>query len=392
MRKITSSKGTNAKGDAVVDLTSLIYALMVSFGLFGMDAVWNADTIRTEFMVAQSFEDSGTRREFATTAFAHEMRAVFSTESLVKPPPVRSSADKSFVSILADSLGMQNATAAFQDLFGLEPVTLMASLIAEGERRRIEVIGNAGRRGGFYVSLDAEPGEQPVALIRRGAVESAARLDPYHTALYLLDPPAGEPAVPRAQRILDEAIAAHTGAPARVHRAQLRNLRGIASLLEGDTEAAATLFEQAIADDVKLIPAHLNLAFVRVQQDRYDDAAMIARHVLRARGLADTPALIASAHTILASAAWAQERHALAEEQFAAAVAAMPTVSDAYIYWGRLLTELGRPEEGAAKARLGEENLQAFENYPEVALLYFWLAENRDTPLQRRARPSSAFR
>ncbi len=376
----------------MVDLTSLFYALLVSFGLFGMDAVWSADTVRTEFLVAQSLEDAGVRREFATTAFTQEMRAVFSTESLVKPPPVRSSGDKTFVSILADSLGMQNASAAFQDLFGLEPVTLMASLIAEGGRRRIEIIGNAGARGAFYVALDAEPGEQPVALIRRGAVESAARLDPYHTALYLLDPPAGDPDVARATRILDLAIAAHAGAPALVPRAQLRNLRGIAALLDGDKEAAAALFEQAIADDAKLIAAHLNLAFTRVEQDRYDDAAMIARHVLRAWGLSRTPALIASANTILGSVAWAQGRHSLAEEQFAAAVAAMPTVSDAYIYWGRMLTELGRPEEGAAKARLGAENMQAFENYPEVALLYFWLTEKDNVPLQRRARSVSTVR
>ena len=54
-----------------------------------------------------------------------------------------------------------------------------------------------------------------------------------------------------------------------------------------------------------------------------------------------------------------------------------------------MLTEIGRTEEGAKKTRQGEINLTYFENYPEVAQLYFWLTVEDNVPLQRRPRGKS---
>lgn len=63
------------------DLTSVFYALIVSFGIFGMDAVWNAGTIKTEFQVSDSLGSAGIKQEFATTVFARELQVIFSTDS-----------------------------------------------------------------------------------------------------------------------------------------------------------------------------------------------------------------------------------------------------------------------------------------------------------------------
>ncbi len=373
----------------MLDLTSLVYALIVGFGIFGLDAAWNATTVKTDFIVSDTLGSAGIKPEFATVVFAREMQEVFSTPSLVRAPSVRSSHDKTFVTILADSIGFKNATTAFQDLFGMEPVAIIATLTTEGSLPRLEIVGEAGSRGTFYLSLESEAGENSVSLIRRGAVEAAIHLDPYHTALYLLDPPVGDPDVERARRVLDRALAAQGATAISAERARTRNLRGIVALLENDKTLAATLFEQAIADDPELASGHLNLAFTRVEQDRYADAAMIARHVLEAKHHALKPELIASAHTINGVVAWEQKRYQAAERHFAAAAKAEPTVSDAYYYWGRMLTEIGRTEEGAKKTRQGEINLTYFENYPEVAQLYFWLTVEDNVPLQRRPRRKS---
>lgn len=370
----------------MLDLTSLVYALVVGFGIFGLDAAWNATTVKTDFIVSDTLGSAGIRPEFASVVFAREMESVFSTASLVRAPSVRSSHDKTFVTILADSIGFKNATAAFQDLFGMEPVAIMATLTSEGSLPRLEVVGEAGARGTFYLSLEAEAGEQTVSLIRRGAVEAATHLDPYHTALYLLDPPAGDPDVERGRRVLDRALAAQGGGAISPDRARLRNLRGIVALLDNDKTLAATLFERAIADDPELASAHLNLAFTRVEQDRYADAAMIARHVLEARHHVLRPELIASAHSVNGIVAWQQRQYQAAERHFAAAVKAEPAVSDAYYYWGRMLNSIGRTEEGAQKIRQGEINMAYFENYPEVAQLYFWMTVEDNVPLQRRPR------
>lgn len=370
----------------MLDLTSLIYALVVGFGIFGLDAAWNAGTVKTDVQISDTLGSAGVKPEFATVVFDRELREVFSTASLVKAPVVRSSHDKTFVSIMAESIGLKNATAAFQDLFGLHPVKIVATLTTESTQPRLEVVGEAGERGTFYLSLEAETGETAVSLIRRGAIGAATRLDPYHTALYLLDPPSGEPDAAQAKRVLDEAIAAQAPTPINTIRGRFHNLRGIVALLEEDKTAAAKLFEQAIADDPDLTVAHLNLAFTRVEQDRYADAGMITRHVLQTRLKGQPAALVSAANTIGGVVAWSQKDYQAAERSFAAAVEAKPGVTDANIYWGRMLTEIGRAEDGRKRTRQGEANQAGFENYAEVATLYFWLTEKDNVPLQRRPR------
>ena len=369
----------------MLDLTSLIYALVVGFGIFGLDAAWNAGTVKTDVQISRTLDTAGIRPEFATVVFDRELREVFSTPSLVKAPAVRSSHDRTFVSIMAESIGLKNATAAFQDLFGLHPVKIVATLTTESTLPRLEVVAE-GERGSFYLSLEAETGETAVSLIRRGAIAVATRLDPYHTALYHLDPPAGDPDVALAKRLLDEAIAAHAPTPINAIRGQFRNLRGIVALLEEDKAAAAKLFEKAIADDPNLTTARLNLAFTRVEQHRYADAEMITRHILQTRQKGLPMALVSAANTIGGVVAWSQKDYQAAERFFAAAVDAEPTVTDANIYWGRMLTEAGRAEEGRKRIRQGEANQSSFENYAEVATLYFWLTEKDNMPLQRRPR------
>ncbi|MBM3547722.1 MAG: hypothetical protein FJX54_12280 [Alphaproteobacteria bacterium] len=370
----------------MLDLTSLIYALIVGFGIFGLDAAWNANTVRTDFTVSDTLGSAGVKPEFATVVFSRELEGVFAVSSLVKAPQVRSSHDKTFVSILAESVGLGNATAAFQDLFGLHPVKILSTLTTEGTLPRLEIVCEAGVRGTFYLSLEARESETAVSLIRRGAIEAAARLDPYHTALYLLDPPVGEPDTPKARRVLDEAIAVQVAIPVNPIRGRFHNLRGIVALLEEDKEAAASFFEKAILDDPNLAAGHLNLAFTRVEQDRYADAGMIVRHILQTRRKGLQPALLASANTINGVVAWSQKDYQAAGKHFQAATAVEPGVTDAYIYWGRMLIESGSVEEGRRRIRQGEANQAEFENYAEIALLYFWLTETDNQPLTRRPR------
>ena len=373
----------------MLDLTSLFYALVLGFGIFGLDAVWSSATVKTDFQVSAALGNAGVGSEFATAVFARELEEVFATPSLVKAPSVRSSHEKTFVSVMADSMGLKNAAIAFQDLFGLHPVKILATLTTESGQRRLELVGVASARGTFYVSLEAEPGETTVALIRRGALDAAIRIDPYHTALYLLDPPVGAPDVARARRVLDDALAAQEPTPINTMRGRFHNLRGIVALLDQDKAGAAAFFEEAIGDDSELVSAHLNLAFIRIEQGRYADAAMIVGNVLRTQKQGLQPSLLATAHTISGVIAWSQKQFRTAEEHFGAAVAAVPLVSDANIYWGRMLVEIGRSEEGRRKIRQGEANLVDFENYAEVAMLYFWLTEKDEGPLRLRPRAGS---
>ena len=72
------------------DLTSLIYAFVVGFGIFGLDAAWNATTVKTDFIVSDTLGSAGIKPEFATVVFAREMQELFSTPSLVRAPSAQS--------------------------------------------------------------------------------------------------------------------------------------------------------------------------------------------------------------------------------------------------------------------------------------------------------------
>ncbi len=124
-----------------------------------------------------------------------------------------------------------------------------------------------------------------------------------------------------------------------------------------------------------------------MEQDRYEAAIEIVRPVIEGRAAPRNPAIDAAGHTISGVANWALKRHHLAEKHFAEATRINPITSDAFEYWGAMLVELGRTAEGAEKHRIGAQNLALFEQYPEIALLYFWLTERDGVPLARRTSP-----
>ena len=369
----------------MLDIKTLLYVVLAGFGIISLDAYLSADTVKTEFAVASTYEQAGIKKDFADSVFTREMQEVFSTESLVKRPNVRASRDQSFVTIIANSIGLENATVAFQDLFGMQPVFIDASLSVENDQPKVDVIGAYGAKGTFSLSLPGRPGETAISLIRRSAQESAIKLDPYHAAIYLIryQKDAG---LDRAASVIEDTIAAMPKTPHSDLRARLRNLSGIVALLRNDKAGALATFQQAIEDAPDFAPAHLNLAFTLIERDRFAEAAAEARETLESRRMSMPPVLRAAAHTIAAVGAWGLKDHARAERDFADAVKLHETVTDAYIYWGRMLIEQGEVERGQKKLLQGEENLAAFENYPEIALLYFWMSEleSQNAPLARR--------
>ena len=51
-----------------------------------------------------------------------------------------------------------------------------------------------------------------------------------------------------------------------------------------------------------------------------------------------------------------------------------------------MLKKSARPAEAAQKLAKAKENTKYFENYQEMALLYFWLTEEGNQPLERRTK------
>jgi tetratricopeptide (TPR) repeat protein len=369
----------------VLDITTLLYYAAMGLALVGADAYWYADSIISKVEVSRKYIDEGLSSDFATTLFSHELQNIFSNESIVRTPDIRAANDQSVISVIAASLKLDDLTFAFQHMFGLDPVQVKVALLDDGAKKQILVTSTSRTRPPFTLILNQGAKEEMSHFVRRAALETSSRLDPYHASLFMLEKSdVVESYMPQLKTLLQQNIDALPATPSNPQRALFRNLQGITALLENDVDRAGTLFEQAVKDADGYSAAMLNLGFVRVQQDRYDEALEAVRPVIERRAQPRNPALHSSGHTISGVAHWALKRYELAERHFAEAARINPQTSDAFEYWGAMLDELGRTQEAQARRYVGDTNLAAFEQYPEVALLYFWLAEKTGQPLTRR--------
>ncbi len=376
----------------MLDIATLLYYAAMGLALVGADAYWYADSIISKVEVSKKYSDDGLSADFATTLFSHELQTIFSNESIIRTPDIRAANDQSVISVIASSLKLDDLTYAFQHMFGLDPVQVKVALMDNGTKQAVLVTSTSRTRAPFTILLERNADEEMPRFVRRAAVETSSRLDPYHTSLYLLERNDVDKNMAHLKTLLQTSIDRLAATPDNPERALFRNLQGIAALLDHDLAKAGELFEQATKDTYNYSAALLNLGFVRVEQDRYEDAIQAVQPIIERRARPRNPAIHAAAFTTRGVANWAMKRHADAQRDFAEAVRLYPQGSDMYLYWALMLDQLGRTAEAQQKRLIGEQNLDTFEQYPEVALLYFWLDEEDGRPLTRRTKPHPSLR
>lgn len=169
-------------------------------------------------------------------------------------------------------------------------------------------------------------------------------------------------------------------------RSELHNLKGIVALDRNEIDEAVVAFEDALHDDPSSVVARLNLAFALVQIDEYQhaiDATAFVTDPWLWPATSD-PALLSTAYIIRGAARWGQQDLTAAMHDFEYAAYLQPTSTAANWYWSRLLRLRGDPDEADKKLEVARDNLSYFETYPELALLYFWVSEQDQRPLERR--------
>lgn len=363
-----------------MDPLSIIYLLFATSGIIAADAALNANTVTSRIVVNDTTKRAGMTEDVATEAFTQRLSQIFATKSLLRSSNIRASNDKSFVTHLAEATRLSDLQAGFQDLLGLDPVRVTGVLLEEDGRLVFRALCS-GDQVACTVRLPINPGETPMELLRRGALSTAAQLDPYHTAVALLDPEEGEPDSVRARAILEARLNALPKLPLSEKRALVLNLLGIVELLEDKKDAAAERFAAAVAAWPAFRIARLNHAFVDVERDDYHAALAVLSSSIREDS---DPRTSATEHVIAGVAYWALGRHDEAAREFQTAVKVHPQNVGAYLYHAEMLDELGAREEATRLRRIGEQNQSGFDNYAELATLYFWMNKNEDQPLKRR--------
>jgi lipopolysaccharide biosynthesis regulator YciM len=162
------------------------------------------------------------------------------------------------------------------------------------------------------------------------------------------------------------------------------NLLGIIALFKNDPKGAHALFETAIEEYPANAVAVLNAAFTELQLDEDPKAAERMRQLL-ATAPPKNKVLLSTAYFTWAAAEMAKHDLVRADQLLAKAYQAAPESNTAIDLWADLKEMEGDKVAAAELRRQASVATITFENYAEVAALYFQLAW-RDNQAVSRAR------
>jgi len=374
-----------------VDLTTIIATLMVTFGLFTANAVVESDVVTVEFNVPAKYSNAGYGSDVAQNIFLSELQDILDTKSVTPGRIIRGSNDKTVVSALAESLKLQDMTYSLQRALGYDVARIHANIVHDGDATSLVVLGQLRKGKDFKFSLTRRSDEPLVSLIRRGAHETAYQMEPYLALLYFVQTSQSCDGLPKTAQLIRTQITNFPTAARSTPRSQYENLLGIAALFCADSNVARQAFTAAIEADPNNATAILNLAFVEIYEDRYIEAERVARRVLEPTPMNTPPEVIAAAHLTWAAALVGQRKTAAAEEKLAKSVAIYAYSSSAYEFWAQIKESQHDPAAAERMRSKAIENALYFENYGELAVLYFEVAWRDGQKLERNKYGNPAY-
>lgn len=370
-----------------MDLTTLTYVLLLMVGYLGFDAAMHPPDAILEAEAIGTFEKTTINVALVDDVLNQEAQRIAATPTVMTRPVIRVGRLEGLAMGVAEAMKMQAVAYALQAQLGYRPDQIKVSLFGEGGAAKVLVTGTGHQRmTSFQQQLTLEPGETIVDLLQRAAVVGMAHIDPYITALNEMQSHAGDKDFTHAQTIIKFAMAGLAPTPQSFERSLFENLNGLIALFNGDAKAAHDWFERAeascpdntIADAVTSV----NAAFAELQIDHDREAADHIEMLLRDKPPTDK-VLLGTAYMTLAAAQLGLHDVNGADRTIAKAVEAYPEASGAYDLWSDIKREKGDAAQAERLHRKALENSVSFENYGEIAALYFRLAWRNDQPVMR---------
>ena len=376
-----------------MDPISIVSAIAMIFGLLTADAVVNAETVAVQIDVPAAVARTGYTEDVVERIFVHEIETITQTRSLLQSPSMRSSRKPTIVGVIANSLRIDNFTAALQDLLGLDRTRIAGAIVtsAPGDRERLLINSSSAYSGAF--SLDISEKGDTEQLLRHAAHDTMQRVHPYRSALFHFEQisASGGKDYTIVVQIAERELSRPLRAEMLEERAFLQNLLGIVALLNNDLDEAERRFRLSFDRSPGFNVGRINLAFVHVERDSYQEAIDLLTPLI-AGGLGQRLSIPSKRSALLqeailntlGTALWAQGDLDGAEAAYKRATREHPSSAGAYSYWARLLRERGDEQAAAEKEKIARVNALTFENYPEIANLYFWMSPRDNQPLVRR--------
>ncbi len=359
-----------------MDLTTITMVLTLLASALSVDAVLHPSSVVLEAAVAGPLDKLSVDADTLNTMLTYEVTKICSTPSLLAPPEIRAGANKGVGMAIAESIRLQSLALALQAQFGSRPERIRLTLLTEDGTIKALVSGSGPggriRTPPFQEMLVMQPDESLATLVRRAALAGMTKIDPYTTALYLLQEHLGDGDYSAAETLVNAVKRRLPQTPVSLDRSALENLQGIISLFGGRLDEADAWFHRASESDRDNLAAALNVAFVDVHQGRYPEAARRIEALLSVTTSQDKT-LLSTAYLTWGVALLGAEDMVGAEQKLRQAVAANPLNPDAYELWSAVQQERGDSADAVRLHAKALETSPSYRLYTEVAALYFRL-------------------
>lgn len=360
-----------------MDLTTLSVLLAFLAGLLSLDTVLHPTGVVVETAIPAKYDKVTVDADTLGAVLNSTVAAISSMPSMNAAPEIRIGAPKGIGMAVAEAVNMKGLALALQYEFGNVPEQIKLSVIGEDSTTKILVsgsgLGGRIRTPPFEEMLILKPGETLVQMVHRAAIAGLSRIDPYFTALYLIQQHAMDRDFAQAKAIIEGTLAQFPPTPVSPDRADFINLQGIIALFGTDNDAALALFDRAASADPEDPVSVLNAAFVEVQVDRYHDAVDRMRKLTTMQP-APNYILLGTAYMTWGAALLGLHDVHGADQMLAKAVEINPDSSAAFELWADVKREKGDIAASQRMHRRALENSEKFENYAELAALWFQLS------------------
>jgi tetratricopeptide (TPR) repeat protein len=370
-----------------MDLTTLTYVLLLAVGFLGVDAAMHPPDAILEAEAIGTFEKTTINVDLVNEVLNQEVDRISATPTVMTKPVIRVGRLPGLAMSVAEAMKMQSVAYALQAQLGHRPDQIKVSLYGEGGTAKILVTGTGYQRmPSFQQQLTLEPGETIVDLVRRATMVGMAHIDPYITALNEMQIHANDKDFTHAETIIKYAIAVLPPTPVNFDRSLFENLNGLIALFRGDIDAAHQWFERAedscpdftVADAVTSV----NSAFAEIQLNHYQEAIKHVQWLLEEKTPTDK-VLLSTAYMTMAAAQLGLHDVNGADQTIAKAIKIYPESSSAYDLWADIKREKGDAREATLMHSKALETSGSFENYSEIATLYFRLTWRDNQPVMR---------
>jgi Tfp pilus assembly protein PilF len=369
-----------------MDLSSLVLVLALAATFIGVDTAWHPVSVVLDSAIPNKLDKLTADPAAIDEMLTYEVSAISSTPSVLAVPEIHVGANKGLGMAIAQAVSLQGVTLALQSRLGYQPEHIKLTLLSENGN--ILMMVNGSGLGGristppFQKSVIMRPGETLASLVHRAALAGVAEIDPYFTSLYLVQSHAADQDFSEAEAMIHTAKAQLPPTPVSYDRSLLENLQGIISLFRTQPDAAKKWFHRAASSDPSNAVAVLNAGFADLQLGNYQSAIDHVQDLLANRPPTDR-ILLSTAYMTWGAALLGLADVDGADQKLAKAVEINPGSSTAYDLWSEAKH---KKSDEAAAAQLHQSALASsgtFENYAEVAALYFELAWEQNQPITR---------